>query len=278
MSKPSWPVPLENRLYNLLKKVLFGAVRKFAPQMDFNIRRDDAQDDDLFARILAEMFASIDAQSPQIKRILNEAHLLSRQQFANLFQAEFGAKAFFNEPWVSGVLNDRADELIRKLKVSSQEWASRQRELHIEFRKKAGRKGWRLKDVSEKGRKIDATLQGRIAFHARNTMGNFLADVSERRAKDFDVAEYEWSTRKDNRVRGKPGGLYANAKYSHFHREGLIFRYDDPPPDGNPGEPSGCRCTAIPKFPDYGRNPKRIPAWLAFALGALAGSANELSK
>lgn len=278
MSKPSWPGPLENRLYNLLKKLLFGAVRIYAPQMAFNVRRDDAQDDALFARILGEMFANLDSSAPQIKRILNEANLLGRQQFGNLFRAEFGTQAFFNEPWVNGLLNDRSDELIRKLKVSAQEWASRQRELHIEYRKKAGRKGWKLKDVTEKSRKIDATLQGRIAFHTRNTMGNFLADAAVKRAEDFNVEEYEWSTRKDNRVRGKPGGLYPNAKYSHYHREGLVFRYDDPPPDGNPGEPDGCRCQGIPKFPDYGRNPKRIPAWLAFALGALAGSANELSK
>ena len=61
------------------------------------------------------------------------------------------------------------------------------------------------------------------------------------------IEEYRWQTMQDSRVRP-----------SHRARQGKIFRWDEPPEDGHPGEAIRCRCVADPviKLADYGVNPK----------------------
>ena len=61
------------------------------------------------------------------------------------------------------------------------------------------------------------------------------------------VEEYRWQTMQDDRVRP-----------SHRARQGKIFRWDEPPEDGHPGEAIRCRCVADPVIPldNFGVNPK----------------------
>lgn len=69
-------------------------------------------------------------------------------------------------------------------------------------------------------------------------------ELEKARAKSLNLDIYEWITRKDERVRGNPAGLYPKAKPSHFAREGKFFRWNQPPEGGHPGEAPGCRCKA----------------------------------
>lgn len=74
--------------------------------------------------------------------------------------------------------------------------------------------------------------------------------LTAQRHGDLGIERYRWRNSRDERVRGRPDGKWAKAKHSHWHREGVIYRYDDPPEDGNPGEPPRCRCWAEPVFED----------------------------
>lgn len=49
------------------------------------------------------------------------------------------------------------------------------------------------------------------------------------------TGKYIWNTQGDEKVRE-----------SHATRAGEMFSFDDPPEDGNPGEPENCRCWAEP--------------------------------
>ena len=49
--------------------------------------------------------------------------------------------------------------------------------------------------------------------------------------------QYVWETRGDSKVR-----------VSHRRNEGKIFRWDNPPPTGHPGQDYNCRCLAIPYY------------------------------
>ena len=51
--------------------------------------------------------------------------------------------------------------------------------------------------------------------------------------------QYVWETRGDSKVR-----------VSHRRNEGKIFRWDNPPPTGHPGQDYNCRCLAIPYYED----------------------------
>lgn len=60
------------------------------------------------------------------------------------------------------------------------------------------------------------------------------------------ITEYRWQTMMDDRVRP-----------SHRDRQGLIFKWDNPPPGGHPGEAIRCRCVADPviALDDFGVEP-----------------------
>lgn len=62
--------------------------------------------------------------------------------------------------------------------------------------------------------------------------------VARARQQSIGLEEYTWRTVGDSDVRP-----------DHRARDGKRFRYDNPPPDGPPGTPWGCRCFAEPYFP-----------------------------
>jgi SPP1 gp7 family putative phage head morphogenesis protein len=70
---------------------------------------------------------------------------------------------------------------------------------------------------------------------ARDQTAKLNSQLTEVRMRRIGVESYEWSTSHDERVRPE-----------HAARDGKIFRWDSPPPDGHPGEAINCRCVAIP--------------------------------
>jgi SPP1 gp7 family putative phage head morphogenesis protein len=106
--------------------------------------------------------------------------------------------------------------------------------------------GLRWQDI---GKDIDASFdfgRERAHFIARDQVGKFYGQVNETRQKDLGLDEYIWRTSRDARVRGNPTGKFPRSKPSHFAREGVRFKWSEPPEDGHPGEPVICRCYAEP--------------------------------
>lgn len=63
------------------------------------------------------------------------------------------------------------------------------------------------------------------------------AALAEQRQRDVGVTHYIWEGVMDQRERA-----------THKAREGQEFAWDSPPPDGHPGQPVRCRCTASPSW------------------------------
>jgi SPP1 gp7 family putative phage head morphogenesis protein len=78
-------------------------------------------------------------------------------------------------------------------------------------------------------------------FLADQETSLLVSNYREQTYKRIGVSRYMWSTARDERVRPE-----------HRALDGKIFAFDQPPPSGphgehqNPGEPYGCRCTAVP--------------------------------
>lgn len=72
---------------------------------------------------------------------------------------------------------------------------------------------------------------------ARDQIGKLNGQLNEERQTALGVTGYIWRTSMDSRVRDE-----------HEEREGQAFEWNDPPDDGNPGEPIQCRCYAEPDF------------------------------
>lgn len=86
---------------------------------------------------------------------------------------------------------------------------------------------------------------------ARDQMAKLNSTLAQARQEDAGVTHYVWRTAKDQRVVGNPAGLYPRVSDpavhgNHYHREGKVFAWNDPPPDGHPGHGIQCRCYAAP--------------------------------
>lgn len=79
----------------------------------------------------------------------------------------------------------------------------------------------------------------RAKIIARDQIGKFYGQANSARQRELGVTKFIWRTSGDERVREE-----------HEALDGQVFRYDDPPSEGLPGEPILCRCSAEPVFDD----------------------------
>ena len=110
--------------------------------------------------------------------------------------------------------------------------------------------GERASSIGKKISELSGQTKRRAEFIARDQLSKANASITEKRQKEIGVTKYIWRNMDDARVRGNPSGLYPDSKYSHWNREGVVYSYDNPPPDGNPGQPYGCRCYAEAILPE----------------------------
>lgn len=75
----------------------------------------------------------------------------------------------------------------------------------------------------------------RARLIARDQVASLNGELTQIRQTRMGVEEYVWRTVGDERVRP-----------AHEELDGRRFRWDDPPPEGHPGEPINCRCVAEP--------------------------------
>lgn len=96
---------------------------------------------------------------------------------------------------------------------------------------------------------LGAQTDNRARLIARDQTNKLTGDLNASRQQHNGIEEYTWHTSRDSRVVGNPGGLYPqgnSAHGDHWHREGKLFRWDEPPEDGHPGQAIQCRCWAAP--------------------------------
>ncbi|TDE17705.1 phage head morphogenesis protein [Dyadobacter psychrotolerans] len=86
--------------------------------------------------------------------------------------------------------------------------------------------------------------KNKARFLARQETSLAVSSLRQQRYADAGITRYRWSSSEDERVR-----------HSHKELNGKIFDFSNPPisgengQTGNPGEPFGCRCVAIPVLP-----------------------------
>lgn len=99
---------------------------------------------------------------------------------------------------------------------------------------------------------LTATTRKRAKIIARDQSAKSISVFTALRTTNLGIKKYIWRTSKDRRVAGNPNGLYpdvnprSKAHGNHWKREGKVFEYAKPPPDGNPGQSILCRCWAEP--------------------------------
>lgn len=124
-----------------------------------------------------------------------------------------------------------------------------------ELVRKAQETGMRAETLSRLIREREEVSESRADLIARDQILKASASLTQVRHEEAGITEYEWSTSRDERVRGNPSGKYPDSEENHFRLEGQRFRWNDPPDLGNgeranPGESIQCRCVAIPILPE----------------------------
>lgn len=116
------------------------------------------------------------------------------------------------------------------------------------------------RNLIEQIQHIHVVTYKRARLIARDQTSKMTGNLNRVRQQAIGVEEYVWHTVHDERVAGNPKAGKAPSPQSrthgnHYDRDGKTFRWDDPPPDGHPGQPINCRCWASPVI-----DPQKIAA------------------
>ena len=88
-----------------------------------------------------------------------------------------------------------------------------------------------IKDIQD----IAGVEINRATLIGVDQVGKLNSRLTQYRQEHTGISEYQWETALDGRVRP-----------SHRPRQGKIYKWSNPPPDGHPGYPIRCRCVALP--------------------------------
>lgn len=167
-----------------------------------------------------------------------------------------------SEPWVTSALSEWTEtnrKLIKSLAVEAQ---TRMEAMVLE----AVQTGVRPEELVSRIYNLNrSTGISRAKLIAADQVGKLAGLLSEKRSLAIGMDTYTWQTAMDERVRGRPGGLYPTARPSHWAAQGKvgIFGKGDVwlvdgkqvprgsnDPIGAPGFEIRCRCIASSRWED----------------------------
>lgn len=201
----------------------------------------DSYESDLTA-LLNRIGAKVDrkiseaALKRRVQQMYNGVDAFNESEFRAVIKDAVGIDDFFiNERWqemYKAVWVQDNLNLIRSIKQSTME--------NIRYKLgdmvlNAQGKQLRAAQLSEMVQEIAHVNKNRADLIARDQIGKLNGRLTQLRQTGAGINRYRWSTSRDERVRP-----------AHAEREGKIFEWDNPPPDGNPGYPIRCRCVARP--------------------------------
>lgn len=206
----------------------------------------------LFALIARQMEATgqrLDVLAPQVA-----ATWTSAANAANKAQTEAMIARALGVDWASIVTSAAIGEaletaitanvaLIRT--IGENHWSRVIQAISANYQGKAFAEG----NLTNRLARIGSLSQQQARRIARDQTSKFSTSLNAIRQQDAGIQRYGWRNAQDQRVVGNPAGLYPQgneAHGDHWAREGQVFRWDQPPEDGHPGQAILCRCAAEP--------------------------------
>lgn len=166
--------------------------------------------------------------------IANSVNEINANGWKRRLSISLGVTIEPNEQWLAGDLNAWSDANVRRIKDLNMEYA----DAISRAAQDAAMKGQSQKQLAEFIReRVDETYKNRAKIIARDQVATLNGNLMQFRQREAGVDRYIWRTSLDDRVRD-----------AHVQLEGQVFRWNDPPEEGHPGEPIHCRCWADPVF------------------------------
>jgi SPP1 gp7 family putative phage head morphogenesis protein len=201
--------------------------------------RSDAFPDDV--DIIAErMRRRMEARQRITERRAEEAATrissFNRNQIAGQVKAVLGVDVFAAEPWLRSEMAVWTRENARLIQSISDKAIDGVDRIVTD----GIRDGKAIRTLTAEIRKEIGSTRSRATLIARDQVGKFNGRLTQLRHRDMGVTDYTWRGVMDGRERP-----------AHVRREGQRFSWDSPPPDGHPGQPIQCRCTAEPVLDEF---------------------------
>lgn len=111
------------------------------------------------------------------------------------------------------------------------------------------RRNLRVESIRDNIRHLKGVNDRRALVIARDQVGKHHGNMMQVRHSNLGVDAYFWLDVGDERVRDE-----------HEARRGDRFLWSNPPPDGHPGQPVNCRCSAVPDLEGALKNLEDAPA------------------
>ena len=233
---------LQDEMIRLTKEQVLPAMSALVAERD-RLRRDSPAD---FVRVLdgvkLEIGGLLDPQTlTETARGQAAAVLSSNRRFMQQqLKAIVGVDVLGADPDLSQLMDIFVLENVSLIKTIPSRYFEDIEQLVM----RQWRAGVRASEIEQDIQEKYEVSKRRARVIARDQTNKLNGELTEARHHDLGITEYRWRNRKDERVRGRPDGKWSKAEYSHWTREGRKYRWDSPPPDGHPGEPILCRCTA----------------------------------
>ena len=244
----------QRRLRRLWKEVLFPAVERI--QEAVRMGASPEQMADLIEEVLRMAELQYGIEADQVTwRWASAMEQESRIRFQRGLNASLGVdiSAVLDTPSVAAALADARKEAAGLIKSIPRDYLGRVAQaVGDNFRGNPLPEGRTLEEqirflLGAKGEGEGGEKRARLI--ARDQTSKLTGTLNRVRQEAIGVEEYVWRTVQDRRVVGNPTGEYpiGNDKHmDHYHREGKRFRWNQPPPDGFPGQAIQCRCWAEP--------------------------------
>ena len=111
----------------------------------------------------------------------------------------------------------------------------------------------RVETLEDQLAKALALPKSKAQLIARDQVLKLNNQITQQRQVSAGIDSYVWTTSKDERVRGRPGGVWANSQSDHWALDGKTFKWSQPPVTNpvtgernHPGQDFQCRCVAVP--------------------------------
>lgn len=248
--KRKWAFPLAyERSYNKTLRAYVARLTEAAEEetdrmqalMEKRGVKFDSYEDDLDA-LIAKIGANVDrkvaenALRRKVQQMYRAVNAFNEDEFRAVIHDAVGAEDFFiNEKWQSLARSVWVQENLDYIRSIRRQFLDRIRQNMGEMILNAQEKQMRASELSGMIQDIAHNARNRADLIARDQIGKLNGRLTQYRQQSSGIGRYEWSTSRDERVRA-----------SHAEREGKIFSWDNPPPDGHPGMPIRCRCVALP--------------------------------
>lgn len=273
--RAKFPVKIERQFANLLKEALIQLTTPMIKWIESNkyawqkeIRSDgiqgrfelEAEKEQKQTEAAIFLILSFD-MTKEVELLIEEFKSFQLNELDKFIQSRLQKPLPYTEAWMGDVSKATLAEVETRLTDTMLEFYDQVRAFTVDGIRKALQFDELVSGIRNIAKNI---TEKRSAFIARDLSGKVNADITRNvHLNILGIKTYTWQTMADERVRGRPEGLYPKAMPSHWDLENKVCKWEDASvysidlgitfipktermPKLHPGQDWQCRCVAAP--------------------------------